>query len=116
MATAMANAPTLQVATQTLTRNLGRMIDAAHRQGVELALLTYPSSRFSYGRANKILRSVARVSGAPLIEIRGVFEKACSDEECSEYLFPDHHANARGYRLVAAEIEEWLRTEIPRPR
>jgi lysophospholipase L1-like esterase len=109
VSTASKNAPDGATASTTLAKNLGQMLNDTDDRGVELAFLTYPSSRLYYGMANAIMRRVARARGASLIEIQKRFEKICRDEECAEYLFPDHHANAEGYRVIAKTVQHWLR-------
>jgi hypothetical protein len=71
--------------------------------------MTYPS-RFkpAYQTANRLIRQTAKGSGIELVDLELVFEDVCPDEECPEFLFPDHHPRARGYHVIAETLVEHL--------
>jgi lysophospholipase L1-like esterase len=94
-----------------LVQNLREIAAYTRDHGVPLALMTYPSSHKSYGRANVAIRIAARESGAPLIDLAEVFRPLCPQKECPGWFFQDQHPRALGYRLVAETIVAWLRED-----
>ena len=80
------------------------MIADAEEAGIELILLTYPSNRSAYGLANFVIRRVAEVTRAPLIDLAQVFSNACPSGTCKELFLADQHPTAMGYQLAAAVL------------
>jgi hypothetical protein len=94
-----------------LDANLRELIRESGELGVELVLLTYPTELEDYGPANSIVRLVAHRAGAALLDLAKVFGPSCPVPECPELLFPDHHPNARGHRLIAETLLARLRAD-----
>jgi lysophospholipase L1-like esterase len=79
-------------------------VGIARDAGVRFYLMTYPSQQSFYSRANAVIASVARDSGAPLIDLTSVFAPTCPQNQCPDKLLADGHPNESGYRLVAETI------------
>jgi len=101
-----------------LARNLEEMVRRVRNGETKLLLMTYPAqvNLELYATANRMIQSVARQTGAPLVDLQTVFAARCPDLRCQEYLFRDGHPNAAGYRIVAAEVSEKLRTLLAESR
>jgi hypothetical protein len=50
----------------------------------------------------------ALASGADLVDNSPAFRELCPKTDCPDYLFPDHHPNAGGYRVMAEAIVRHL--------
>lgn len=107
-------------ASRDLAANLTAIIETARRHGVRIVLLTYPSWRKNYARANPIIRAITRSRETTLVDVTPAIRRACPPGPCDDYLFPDQHPKARAYRLVAealvAELEQELLPEAPPPQ
>jgi hypothetical protein len=89
---------------EMLAENLGVIAANADAAGAKLVLMTYASRFFLYPLANKAIRSFAEESQVRLINLTEVFVPVCPEQDCPEFLFPDHHPNAAGYRLIAETV------------
>jgi lysophospholipase L1-like esterase len=102
--------PARDVETDDLRANLRRLIHEIRRREAQVVLMTYPARfRKLYPRANRELRSAARYTKAPLVDLAAVFEQLCRTEECPEYLLRDLHPTALGYSVVAETLARELR-------
>jgi lysophospholipase L1-like esterase len=101
-----------------LIRNLEEMARRARNGKTQLLLMTYPAqmNQELYAIANRLIRNVARQTGTPLVNLEETFASRCPDLGCREYLFRDGHPKAAGYRIVAAEVSEKLRTLLAESR
>lgn len=91
---------------KSLQANLTTMIDEAHRRGANVALLTYPSSWGFYPGASKWIRKTGEATGVPVVDITSLFQQRCPQgpDSCSDLLFHDGHATAKGNALVASQV------------
>jgi lysophospholipase L1-like esterase len=87
-----------------LVANLGALADTARAFGAEPVFMTYPSRMWNYGDAGRLTRDAAAASGVRLIDLAGVFEPLCPKEPCPQWLYPDHHPTADGYRKIAETL------------
>ena len=71
--------------------------------------MTYASRRTVYATASQRLRDAALASEAEIVDNGPIFLELCPETDCPEYLFPDHHPNANGYRVMAESIVRKLR-------
>jgi lysophospholipase L1-like esterase len=92
---------------RTLRRNLMRLVSDAGDFGIRLVFITYPAQNRWYGMASEAMRSVARETGTPLIDLGPIFQATCPRDQCPE-LFGDGHPTPRGYALTAKRIQEDL--------
>ncbi len=89
---------------RALAENLGGVLAVARSRDVELVLMTYPSSSRAYGAANAALRAAAAGIGARLLDLEQRFRPLCRAPGCPEWLYPDQHPRAAGYRVVAESL------------
>jgi hypothetical protein len=94
---------------QDLQANLRAIADIARRFDAEAVFMTYPSRMWNYGDASRLMRPAAAAAGARLVDLAAVFEPVCPTEPCPEWLYPDHHPTASGYRLIAETLVGELR-------
>jgi lysophospholipase L1-like esterase len=87
-----------------LVANLGALADTARAFGAEPVFMTYPSRMWNYGDAGRLTRAAAAASGVRLIDLASVFEPLCPKEPCPQWLYPDHHPTAGGYRKIAETL------------
>jgi lysophospholipase L1-like esterase len=92
-----------RVSARTLQDNLEELVRLARDRRLPLILMSYPAQlkRSFYVTASRVLERVAKESRTPFVDLRTEFSRRCSDPECREFLFPDQHPNAAGYRIVA---------------
>lgn len=88
-----------------LVGNLHRVVEHVRASGAEVGLMTYPSERSFYRRANRLLRQVARDTDSRLIDTAAAIAAVCP-EPCKEMFFADDHPRPVGYRVVAEAIVE----------
>ena len=105
--------PSLKGDKDGLRRNLLKLVELARGSGASFYLMTYPARRDFYTDANQIIRDIAEQTGAPLIDLTSVFLSICPQDECPEFMFPDGHPIAPGYRVVAETVLERLRQPGP---
>ena len=75
--------------------------------GSRSGLVVKGSRRHALGRGEAIRRA-AEETGTRLIDLEQVFIPLCSDQECLEWLFKDHHPNVAGHQLVARTLVDAL--------
>lgn len=95
-------------AVRGLSAGLAAIAAAAAEARVRLALLTYPSRRHDYARANESIRRVAREEQVMLIDLAADFAGICPDETCEALFVPDQHPNQEGYEVAAGFLAERL--------
>ena len=100
-------------ATADLRDNLQAIAGLVERSGARPLLMTYPSRWSMYALANRIIREGAQDSGTPLVDLEKAFRPLCPISECREWLYPDYHPTAKGYRRVAELIVEQLPSPDP---
>lgn len=93
---------------QALRDNLDAMLAMARADGVQPVLVTYPSEYLMYEAANAVMRSAARDSRTPLIDVAAAMRARCPQGGCAELFLPDHHATARGNEIVADAVVNGL--------
>lgn len=87
-----------------LETNLRTLADLVRSSGAEPVFLTYASAMWNYGDAARALRNAAAASGVRLIDAAVPIAAVCPAEPCPDWLYPDHHPTAGGYRLMAEEV------------
>jgi lysophospholipase L1-like esterase len=87
-----------------LQANIEHMVGVANESGARMLLMTYASTLPVYATASQKLRDAADASEAELVDNGPVFRELCPETDCPDYLFPDHHPNANGYRVMADSI------------
>ncbi len=93
-----------------LPDNLQAMIEMVRAHDASVYLMNYPSNWGFYPGANAWLKKIAEVQNVPLIDITPLFIARCADgaASCSDILFHDGHATAKGNALVAVEVGKQL--------
>ncbi len=86
--------------------NLLAIAEIARRHHAEPVFLTYPADINVYGMANRWMRDAAAASGARLIDLGAAFGPRCSENTCTDLLFPDGHPTARGHEFAAETMAE----------
>ena len=104
---------TLSEPEKKLQANIEHMVGVAHASGTRMLLMTYASMLPVYVAASEKIRDAADASGAELVENGPTFRELCPDTDCPDYLFPDHHPNAGGYRVIAEAIVRKLSDAPP---
>ena len=94
---------------QGLEENLGALAADAQAAGADFVLMTYASRFGAYHTANQVIRRFSGRSGSTLIDLTEVFRTLCPEKDCPEFLFPDHHPRAAGYRVIAETVVSRLR-------
>jgi len=102
---------TLRHPGEKLQANIEKMVAVAKESGARTLLMTYASMLPVYAAASEKIREAADASGAKLVENGPTFRKLCPKTDCPDYLFPDHHPNAGGYRIIAEAIVQELSAE-----
>jgi hypothetical protein len=93
---------------EKLQANIEQMVGVAKESGARILLMTYASMRPVYATASERIRDAAEESGGELVENGATFREICPKSDCPDYLFPDHHPNASGYRVIAEAIVRHL--------
>jgi hypothetical protein len=106
---AVAGPGALYMSGQKLRDNLVALAEEARAADVRFLLLTYPSRRPAFVEATRFIRLAAEASGAELVDATALFQPLCPEDACPEYLFPDHHPRAAGYRQIAEALLARLR-------
>jgi lysophospholipase L1-like esterase len=91
-----------------LRDNLRKLAAVSKLSSAQLVLMTYPGRFRYYSLANRAIRSVAKESGIPLIDLAREFRPLCPEFLCPQWLYGDQHPNEAGYRRVAETIASQL--------
>ena len=100
--------------TADVERNLLAMTEMARGRGVKVVFLTYPTGVAIYAQASDTLRRVAKITGAPLVDVTPTFAPQCPYWSCP-LLFPDQHPTVEGHRIVARALFDTLHAPTPPP-
>lgn len=89
-----------------LANNLQAMAAIVKQHHAQLYFMTYPSNWGFYPGANKWIKAVAQQQNITLIDITPLFIARCPEGavSCSDLLFHDGHATAKGNTLVAKAV------------
>jgi lysophospholipase L1-like esterase len=98
-----------------LARNLARLPAHVAKIGAQLVFVTYASGQGFYGAANGVMRTVAKQTGTPLIDVAAEFRALCPQRPC-QYFFRDEHPTGAGYERIAQVLVERLPQVSSRPR
>jgi hypothetical protein len=67
---------------------------------------------WNYGQASNHARTVASEDGTRLVDLAAVFDPLCPKEPCPDWILPDHHPSANGYRRIAETLVAELREDL----
>ena len=92
----------------SLRRGLGRALAAVRDHGATPVLLTYPEFQDAHGEVNACLRRLAADQQLLLVDLEQAFADHFAEQPYAMLMFNDHHPNARGYDLLAGDVEAAL--------
>jgi hypothetical protein len=99
----------LETHKKQLEYNLIKLIELAQTQDFTLIFQTY--FHFHGYSVNNIIRDIAITYHIPLVDNNVLFHQKISIEDREQYLIPDGHPSAEGYRFIAENILDVLHKE-----
>ncbi|HOL62629.1 MAG TPA: SGNH/GDSL hydrolase family protein [Elusimicrobiales bacterium] len=96
-------------AQKRLESNLNEINKRLRSKKITPIFLTYPSE---YKIANRIIKKTAKNTDSYIIDLESVFKNLLLSENKGKYFDDDEHINAKGHRIIADEIFNFLKSKI----
>lgn len=100
-----------------MPNNIKAMLVQLQERNIPYFLLNYPTQFAYYAPTNKKIASLVGEGTISFIDLQDVFDTDCQKkpDHCTELLFYDAHATAKGNQLIAEKIVRELENQIVTP-